>query len=318
MHRSFLFILTIILCCMQTAIARTVSIIPIGEIILDTENQIPLIQARIAGRDTLLVLDTGAHPIILMGYFAEKIGLKTDVSSTPELFQFFQQQSIPLQFESLTGTLSDFSVMQNHDPYFKEHGIGGIYNPHFLQCKHCLAVLDFINMKMYMAQAENDDEVPTALDDHYPGIKRITAPYVAEESAILYISGVSPNHQPPATVLLDTGANATSFTRSSIGSHVKIARPSHTVDARGKIRHTETTAPISIAINGTEIAKTPVWVEDTLQGVKGGNWEPITRQGEIGMDVLKNCVVAIEYHKAVHFYCKTPTPVASRAGTDQI
>lgn len=293
---------------MQPAIAETLSVLSIGKITMNAERQLPLITAKVAGIATSLVIDTGAHPIILTTHFAEKIGLDKKVVPTPsEPLVFLNNQHIPFTLGPAESTLTHVAVIQKQDDFYQRAGIGGIYNPNLLHCENCITVIDFINMELYLAHADEIDTVLKGLDEHYSGIARISTPYLDSDTSMLYIAGVSVNHQPAETVLLDTGTNATSFTEASVGNNVIIAHPSHAMDITGHLFNTKTTIPMTVSINAIEVAKIPVWIEDSLRAVTNEDWQEMERQGDIGMDILKNCAMAIEKPKAVHFYCRPPS-----------
>lgn len=291
------------------SVVTEVSIMHIGKIRMDETRHIPLIETKIAGFDTSVLLDTGSHPAIFTEYFAKKIGLifpKDNGKNKP--FIFFEKQNVSLQLGPITSSLNSFAVIQQRDDFYKKNNIGAIYNPALLKCENCLIVLDFINGELYAAQTERVEDLPIALDRRYPGLIRISATYVADDSGMLHVSGVSANGQAPVVALLDTGANMSRFAQASIGD-AKIAGTVHSMDGVGKIRDAQETTAIPVAINDRVISTLPIAVEKSLDGtVTNGPKDDLpVRHAEIGMDIMKNCAVAIEHNKAVHFYCKPHT-----------
>lgn len=285
-----------------------VSIMHIGKITLDKTRKIPLIEAKIAGIDTRIMLDTGSHPATLTEYFARKIGLSLPEKPViGEPMVFFEKQNLSFQLGPISSLWKEFAVIQQHDNFYKKNNIGAIYNPNLFTCGNCLIVLDFINRELYAAQTERAEDLSAVLDGRYAGLKKISAPYVQNDISMLHISGVSGNHQSPGIALLDTGANVSSFLQSSVGD-VKIVNTSYVTNIIGSVRNREETTPIAVSIGGVVLANIAVTVEKKLDGtVNNGEDLSVVRQAEIGMDVMKNCAVAIESKKAVHFYCKTLT-----------
>lgn len=287
-----------------------VSIMQLGKIEIDEKQEIklPIFSTYIAGKKARLILDTAAHPTVMTSYFADEVGLyKKKYFNPHENFINFGQLKIPLKLGKITIFLDWIAVLQKPIPYFKKNNIAGIFNPHLIECKNCLIVLDFINKEFYVAQAESGDKVLSALDARYSSLRRISANYVAEgeDTDMVRISGVSVNNRSQNIVLLDTGANNTSFLKDNL-ENTTVVKNERTLNAIGKITVAEVTTPLSISLNGTELAKVPVWLDKELgMATNDDNPLSIARQGDIGMDIMKNCVIALERKKAVHFYCKS-------------
>lgn len=281
----------------------------IGKLTFFKEVPIPLMAANIAGIATKLIMDTGADELILTSHFAKKLGMEVTQHAKYPL-TVIKDQPLSIRIGELElGPMEEVMVLNRPNTLFEKEEVGAIFNPHIVSCEHCFIVLDFLNKEFYFAHSSSDEELIKGMDALFSDMPRITADYVKEKNALLYISGVSINNQKPGTVLMDTGAGASFFTKKSLGPDVKIVKAARAMNAAGKMRKVDITAPVPIKINGVTVANIPVRVEEfrsKQDEVTNGDWESIPNQGELGMDVLKNCVVAIERRKAVHFYCKLP------------
>lgn len=283
----------------------------VGKITIDKELEMPLVRGCIAGIKTNVLLNTTSYPTILTADLAKKLGLKKKRTSTAGI-DIFNSRKLKLVMCQVAAPLNYGAILTKEDKYFKKTNIGAIFNPHVLRCKNCLSVLDFINKKAYIAHIDHSVALPTALDRTYPNLRRTSSTYIGDGTDSLYISGVSVNRKKIGITLLNTAATVSSFSKLAVGKQLTITQQSSLGDGMGKQFKTETTSPVSIEISGTEIAKTPVWLRKEKKMHPsisiGAPEEPLAfHHGEIGMDVMKNCVIAIEYQKAVHFYCK-PLP----------
>lgn len=272
------------------------------------EFELPILSTIIAGKQGDFILDTAAYPTTLTSDFAQEIKLYEEKLFDPSKnLIIFRGLKIPFKLGSATIYLYQAAVLQKPDPIFQKHNIAGLFNPHNIECKNCLIVLDFINKELYVSQSESADKLLISMDARYSNMRRISANYVpeaGEQTNMVRISGVNVNNRPQHTVLLDTGTNGTSFLKSSL-DNVPIVKKTQTMDAVSDLKAATITAPLSVYLNGIELAKTPIWVEETLEfTTNDDNPLHLDRQGELGMDIMKNCVIALEHKKAVHFYCK--------------
>lgn len=310
-----LFLSFILLSVTWSVKADELSILRIGEIKMskirvseEREFELPVFSTFIAGKQGDVILDTAAYPSMLTSDFAQSIKLYEKKLFDPSKnLVIFSDLKMPFKLGSATIYLYQAAVLQKPDPTFQRNNIVGLFNPHTIECKDCLIVLDFINKEFYIAQSGSPNKVLAAMDRRYSNMRRISANYVPEteeETNMVRISGISVDNRPQDIVLLDTGTNGTSFLKNSL-RNVSIVKKTHIMDAVSDIKAAEITAPLSISLNGIELAKIPVWVEETLEfATNDDNPLRLDRRGDIGMDVMKNCIVALEHKKAVHFYCK--------------
>jgi len=270
---------------------------------------LPLIAVAVAGIKTEALLDTSSSHPMLLEAFARKSGLyKEEGQLSIEDAVALEDKPIPFTVGPLDMSLGQTVVVKDVSFNQKQH-IGMVYNPNSFQCKHCLVVLDFVNNELYAIRAESDAATKLAVDKRYKGFARATAAYAGNDDGLLYISGVSINRGRPGVALVDTGSHYSLFLRSSVEGDIPVSGKS-SVQVKDRQVITEVTAPVPISIGGKEIIRAPIMLEAApslaSHFMMVNNPEFIQHQGSIGMDILKKCAIAIQAHKAVHFYCTPP------------
>ncbi|MBV8048351.1 MAG: hypothetical protein JO171_14440 [Paludibacterium sp.] len=291
----------------QLSFSEEVKYMSIEKITIDKEHGYPMVSAEVAGAKTKLRLDTtSSHPLLLEA-FAQNIGIyQVDNPLSLEDIVPLASQTIPFRLgpvEMLLGRTAVIKKIQNND----QHRIGMVFNPHSIECQHCLIVMDFINGELYVIQADSDEAAKAAVDRRYPNLTYASAPYAGDGSDALYVSGVSINQGKQGVAAVVTGHDYSLFLRSSVKTDIKIVKKSF-VNVKDKNVETEVSAPVPISFNGQTIAKIPILLEAAPSFASHlitlNNPEYVQHQGNIGMDILKNCALALETRKAVHLYCK--------------
>ncbi|WP_215782471.1 hypothetical protein [Paludibacterium sp. B53371] len=289
----------------KVALATELGFDKIGD--LDMTSGRPVVIAQVAGETVGVVLDTSASEAVLLEGFAKKKGLLMP-GRTPEDGGLFLSagKDIPVVLGKHEFRLQEVMVLSDQGRYdIKNAGL--VLNPNAINCQHCLIVLDYIGRVFALANSTDIKAVEQALSEPYGKLVRASAEmHVLENNAALYMSSVSLGAG-VTSVLLDTGSNYTTFLKVAIPNQVRMAGKSliRMKDARMTVHETE---PVSIRVNQTEIAKTAVRVEPASSFahyyVTYGNFAYFPHQGSIGMDVLRNCILAIEPKKTVHLLCR--------------
>lgn len=305
-RRLFFFTLMAFL---QHAHAETVSLQRIAKITIEKEHQRPLIAANVAGHDAVVLLDTTcSHPTFLEAFAREKGIYTANGPLAPETVVPLASQTIPFHVGGVDTTLGQTVVIKNIRNNDRQY-IDMVFNPHAFACPHCIIVLDFINQELYTMQGASDEAAQSAVDKRYRHLLHAAAPYAGNQDGTLYVSDVGVNQEKAGVALVDIAMNYSLFLRSSVKNNIPIARKSH-IKVKGKDTVTEITAAVPIAVGGKVIARLPIMLETASSFANHflthNDPEYIPYQGSIGMDILKNCALAINVRQAVHFYCTPP------------
>jgi predicted aspartyl protease len=276
----------------------------------------PLVRGTVAGRRTLMVIDTGAHVPVLASWLAREVGLRTSPGSPRRDAGGFDLASgradhVALEIDGL-GPAPDrpMAVIDLPDG-FARRGIGAIISPQALPNADEAIVLDLANSEMYRASS------PSVADDL---AKR--APWAAVPNARLCsrkeddgfdsraliidatIDGVA------TSVQLDTGSNALVVDEDSDAGR-KLAKrgdgvPRTALGAGGYSRIVS--FPRVEVRMGQRVANVPAAVGQARMRRCGFD-------GRVGLEELRACVLIISPSE-LRVSCPelTPTDLAHRNG----
>ena len=249
--------------------------------------RMPLVHGTIAGRPTLLLLDTGAYDHLLEGWFASALQ-DAEASGKSAAVIDHANRRVPMdRWSSVTlaldgiGALGTIRPLTTRDqtPGPRAFGIGGILSPQKLTDGGAV-VIDFPAGEM---ARETEDHATTRLAGHSTSLGtavRCGGAYIIEAT----IEGKE------ARLLVDTGAFATDLKATSMPGRALLGRSSVSRDIYAIGGAVQTRALADARVTIAALTK----VLDVSIVTDGGSSGRCAGDGVVGMDVLGGCVLVIE------------------------
>jgi predicted aspartyl protease len=248
---------------------------------------VPLVHGTIAGKPTLLLLDTGAYDHLLEGWFAAelmdasasgKVAAVVDHANRRVAMDAWSPVSLALDGWGPLGTIRPLAT-RDQTPGPKAFGVGGILSPQRL-ARDGPVVIDFTAGEM-----AGEDEVRAAA--------RLAARRVSLGTAVrcgnTYAMAATVEGK-DARLVVDTGAFATDLKASSAPGRALAGRSSVSRDvyAIGGAVTTRLIADAKVTLGSMSEKLDVAIVNDRGGGARCAG------DGVVGMDVLGRCVLVIE------------------------
>lgn len=244
----------------------------------------PMVEAKVGGARTKLILDTGATAHVLTLDLAARARLAprpadpgTDHTGAP--VSSWSLGAVPIE---VAGSRLDLQEVQAIDgpPSFEQWGVGGFLSPHGLDAE-AWAVIDLVGNRVLLVDCD-ERALAAWLEERFPTLQPLSVEREIGE-AVRIRASVEPF--PPTVAMVNTGTPDTEFVRAALPGL-------EGTPARGA----------GFGVSGAEVAGGYV----AGQVLRVGDWTcpveglfirheraPEHPDGQIGMDVLSGTVLAI-------------------------
>jgi hypothetical protein len=259
--------------------------LPITFDVGDERTHAPMIDARIRGIATRLILDTGSDAHVLTIELARAAGLPAAPGEAGTDHAGAQVESWALgkvrgEIGGLAMILDDAVAITGPAP-FEGWGVGGFLSPQRLH-PTAFAVLDLVEDVFLLVDPEGDRAaIGTWLGNRHPDLTALTLPRVAGEATPVVDASIEPFPSVPA--MFNTGGRGTEFAAAAVPGldGVEPDRLGHGVGGN--------------AVLGSSVADRTLLVEDVTFSVPRllVREEVGSMQGLIGMDVLRGTVLVV-------------------------
>lgn len=246
---------------------------------------VPLIQATVAGKEVLLLLDTGATHSVLGSDFVRKQGLARSGDTQGEghigeKVELGRLAPVDLGVGHTTRHLEDLASTDVPSA-FGPLGIAGFLSPQTFFTEGCL-VFDFPAGKLYVLKC-GFTEARAWLASRHPGSRIADLRRVPDNEGRRLLLSAAVAGRPPVTALLDTGGSHTEFAPEYLG--VSDAAPGDTggISVSGKAVQATSVPGQQVELGGLLFG--PMTLRSRVQ--KPG------RQALIGMDLLRSTVLLV-------------------------
>jgi len=181
-----------------------------------SELHAPMVEARVGGVRTLIVLDTGSDTHLLNKELVDEIGLAAEPGETGTDHAGTEMPSwnlgtVPIEIAGVGLSLTDV-VSIPAPPPFPGWGVGGILSPQRLR-HSAQAVVDMVYGELVLLEGTESAAHAWALDRHLR-LRALILDRVGSDHTVLVSAAISPH--PPVPTLVDTGGRDTEFDRSAL------------------------------------------------------------------------------------------------------
>lgn len=244
----------------------------------------PMVQVKVNGIETKLILDTGATAHVLtldLVRRARMAAQPTDPGTdhTGARVPSWSLGTVPIDIDGYVLSFADVQAIEG-PAVFKEWGIGGFLSPQSLH-QDGWVVIDLIGDALMFVEVE-EAAMTTWLSERFPTLEPLKVTREPGE-AVRILASIEPFG--PVVTMLNTGTPETEFARSSLvnlkgtradgaGFGVSGAEVAGAVVKDQTLRVGDLTVPIDTLFVRDEVA-------------------PEHPDGQIGMDVLRRTVLAI-------------------------
>jgi hypothetical protein len=256
----------------------------------------PVARALVAGVPTLAVLDTGSETHVVAGWFASKLNLPVASSNA----DVHDPTGRPLSLRELANpqlALEGFGPLPAHAAmvidlpgFFEKGGIGLIVSPQLLAAKGEAVVIDIPGRGLWREPEATAMSRAGAGQQLLAAGQSVTLP---RTSGLAYLVPATIDSE-RAQLVLDTGADETCLVSVSTAARNIVARhKSHPVlgyAASGESKDLQT-PPLKLMVGAVERI-VPI-------GIVSNDGKNPVQDGQLGMDVLKSCVVVLSRPGAV-------------------
>ena len=245
---------------------------------------------KVAGHDTLLVVDTGAQSHVLSSAVAVAANLVTFDSGINgadwrgQPMKMWRTDHPDITLEGLGTVIDQPSAITEFTEGFRARGLGGTLSPQWLATGRVDVVIDFPSSRLSVRErgAPPVDPSGIALGAPDPVCLDRSGGLVARSLAVnVLIGGV------PARLAIDTGAeNTLLFTTSAAASALTRAGGS---SGPGREAGERTFSAVAISAGDWSTTASVVVTE-------GASNRACPYDGRLGIDVLRTCVLTITEH----------------------
>ena len=255
--------------------------------------RLPFLGVSIAGRQTLMLLDTGATTHVLDSSFVREAHLATHASPNDVALDHEGKQIALTRAEGFAVTMEGWGnlgiasiLVSDLPPVLAENGVAGILSPQLLVEAPDVAIVDLKNRSIEVA------DVATALKRLATGCS-LTAEQPAQacvhKDGPLFMVGGSVKDTANAWAL-DTGAIHTDVNASSPASGRVVAASEPGTEA-AIVLGGETIVPR--VAKGLSIVAGECTFRTDVDAIKGAGSRYCSYGGVLGIDVLRNCTLAM-------------------------
>jgi len=254
--------------------------------------RVPLVQARIAGQPTLLLVDTGAYDHLLEGWFARVLQDADATGRSATVVDHANRTVVVDRWSQVSFIIDGWNaiapirplVTGDASPGPRALGIGGILSPQRLALGGASVVLDFPSGAMTSV----DEATATAQLDAHPTSLGAALRCGATFAIDATIEGKG------ARLLVDTGAFSTDLKATSAPGRALAGRTSvsaRDIYAVGGAVATRTLGDAELKIGRLSVKLDIPLVLDHPRAAR------CPSDGVLGMDVLEKCVLVVDEMK---------------------
>jgi hypothetical protein len=258
---------------------------PIGFDVPGATSHAPMIDARIGGVATRLILDTGSDTHVLTIELARAAGLPavpgdagTDHAGAS--IESWTLGKVSARIGDLALVLDDAMAITGPAP-FEGWGVGGFLSPQQLH-PTASAVLDLADDTFVLVDPEGDpDAMATWLADRSPTLTAMSISRVPGEATPVVNASIEPF--PPVPAMLNTGGRGTEFAAAAVPglSGIEPDRLGHGVG--GSAVRGSLVVDRTLRVADATVALSELLVRDRIDSILG----------LIGMDVLRGTVLVV-------------------------
>ncbi|MGH2455036.1 MAG: retropepsin-like aspartic protease [Candidatus Limnocylindria bacterium] len=176
----------------------------------------PMVEARVEGAITRLILDTGSTDHILRTALAEQVGLVAEpgeagTDSSGASVPSWRLPQVSVQIGARRFAFVDVVAIDG-PPQFADWGIGGIVSPQHLH-PSATAILDLVGNRFFLVDGPWTD-ISAWLRTRHPDMHALELDPVDGDGTVLIRAAVEPFD--PVVTMLDTGARGTYFGAAAV------------------------------------------------------------------------------------------------------